>query len=158
MKLHWLIRKLFFWNYSFSDDSLKGIAIINFHVIFVNSKMNKDATQKYFIITYISLDINSKSVGVHPKVQPEIDFLTREWAALTMVCCFKKLLWNVKDDLQSVRHKSRLHSGGQWPNVFLAGKMSDRCSPDFGQSSIRKGRLEDGPHGPKIQIVGTICT
>ena len=40
--------------------------------------MNKDATQKYFIITYISLDINSKSVGVHPIVQPEIDFLTRE--------------------------------------------------------------------------------
>ena len=40
--------------------------------------MNKDATQKYFIITYISLDFNSKSVKVHPIVQPEIDFLTRE--------------------------------------------------------------------------------
>ena len=96
------------------------------------------------------------NLGLCALVSPEIDFLTREWAALTMVCCFKKLLWNVKDDLQSVRHKSRLHSGGQWPNVFLAGKMSDRCSSDFGQSSIRRGRLENGPHGPKIQIVGTM--
>ena len=57
---------------------MKNWSICCFHVIYVYSKMNKDATQKYFIITYISLDINSKSVGVHPIVQPEIDFLTRE--------------------------------------------------------------------------------